>query len=81
MRWVGATHDQSAAQTAQGRPRVLVLTRYGRLSPTTRVRFLQFIEQFERDGDDPLEFDPKLNQSVMEDPEAVLKRLKEKDGK
>jgi hypothetical protein len=31
--------------------------------------------------DDPLEFDPKLNHSVMEDPEAVLKRLKEKDGK
>lgn len=31
--------------------------------------------------DDPLEFDPALNASVMQDPEAVLKRIKEREGK
>ena len=36
---------------------MLVLTRYGRLSPTTRVRFLQFIENLERDDGSSLRFD------------------------
>jgi glycosyltransferase involved in cell wall biosynthesis len=56
MRWVGASYGPSS--DGEGRvPRILVLTRYGRLSPTTRVRFLQFIEQFERGGDAGLGFD------------------------
>jgi len=44
-------------QGERGVPRVLVLTRYGRLSPTTGIRFLQFIEQFERGGTVDLGFD------------------------
>lgn len=88
MRWLGADYGPSRNEDQKGR-RILVLTRYGYLGPTTRIRFLQFIEQFERANIDlafdvaPLLEDHSLQRLYDEgtrSPAYLLKRYAKRVG-
>jgi glycosyltransferase involved in cell wall biosynthesis len=68
MRWVTTISAPEPVSGEHNRKRVLVLTRYGALAASTRVRFLQFIERFEHCTECPLSFDvaPLLEDNCLQ---------------